>query len=83
MLEIFPKELLKTPSTVNSASFSLAVASNSHKENSYTNLEPLKLFDSNSITSIIKDSNYTRSFLSKITESSQLKIGSSVSLVNF
>lgn len=70
MLGTFPKESLQTSSTVNSASVSSAVAFTSYKENSYTNLEPLTLFDSNSIASMIQDSDYMHSFLSKTSESS-------------
>lgn len=74
------KESSQTPSTVNtfnSSFLSSAVNFKSYKENSYTDLENLSLFNSNSIASMIEDSDYMHSFLPKTSKSSN-----SVSQVN-
>ncbi|KAE9522058.1 hypothetical protein AGLY_017544 [Aphis glycines] len=67
------KESSQTPSTVNtfnSSFLSSAVNSKSYKENSYTDLENLSLFNSNSIASMIEDSDYMHSSLPKTSKSS-------------
>jgi len=68
---------LQTPSTSISASLSSAVDSTFSKEKSYTDLQPLTLFDSNTITSMMQTSDDINSLPPTTSESSN-----SVSQVN-
>lgn len=52
------EEPLQTLSTNNSASLSSAVDSTFYKENSYTDLQPLTLLNSNTIASLMQATDY-------------------------